>query len=147
MGAVSTQGESYEQWRRRTAPESADRADNTRLWDYLVIALLGVFFVWVGGVPALIGLGLVVVLVVEQVAQSMLRRRAGDTSEPSKESLQVRGGTLLVTLALSGWLIWVEGRFAAAVPLVLVLLDIKDERSFLRWLWNRLFRTAASRSH
>jgi len=144
---VSTQRESYEEWRQRTAPESADRADNTRLWDYLVIALLGVFFVWVGGVPALIGLGLVAVLVAEQVAQSMLRRRAGDTPEPTQQLVLVRGGTLLVTLALSAWLIWVEGQFAAAVPLVLVLLDVKDERSFLRWLRDRTFRTAASRSH
>jgi len=144
---VSTQRESYEQWRQRTAPESAGRADNTRLWDYLVIALLGVFFVWVGGVPALIGLGLVAVLVAEQVAQSLIRRRAGETPEPTRQLVLVRGGTLLVTLALSAWLIWVEGQFAAAVPLVLVLLDIKDERSFLRWLRERMFRTAASRSH
>ena len=144
---MSTQRESYEQWRQRTAPESAGHADNTRLWDYLVIALLGVFFVWVGGVPALIGLGLVAVLVAEQVAQSMLRRRAGDTPEPTRQLVLLRGGTLLVTLALSAWLIWVEGQFAAAVPLVLVLLDIKDERSFLRWLRDRMFRTAASRSH
>ncbi len=144
---MSTQRESYEQWRQRTAPESAGRADNTRLWDYLVIALLGVFFVWVGGVPALIGLGLVAVLVAEQVAQSLIRRRAGETPEPTRQLVLVRGGTLLVTLALSAWLIWVEGQFAAAVPLVLVLLDIKDERSFLRWLRERMFRTAASRSH
>jgi hypothetical protein len=135
---VSTQRESYEQWRQRIAPESPARADNTRLWDVLVIVLLGVFFVWVGGAPALIGLGLVAVLVVEQVAQSMVLRRAGDTPEPSRQLLQVRGGTLLVTLALSAWLIWVEGGIAVAVPVVLVLLDIKDERSFLRWALERL---------
>jgi hypothetical protein len=91
----------------------------------------------VGGVPAFVGLGLVAVLVAEQVAQSMLRRQAGDTPEPSKQSFQLRGGTLLVTLALSAWLIRVEGEFAAAVPLVLVLLDIKDEKSFLRWAFDR----------
>jgi hypothetical protein len=135
---VSTQRESYEQWRQRTAPDSPARADNTRLWDVLVIVLLGVFFVWVGGAPALIGLGLVAVLVVEQVAQSMVLRRAGDTPEPSRQLLQVRGGTLVVTLALSAWLIWVEGGIAVAVPVVLVLLDIKDERSFLRWAFERL---------
>jgi hypothetical protein len=144
---VSTQGETYEQWRQRTAPESADRADNTRLWDYIVIALLGVFFVWVGGVPAFIGLGLVAVLVAEQVAQGMIRRRAGDTPEPTRQLVLVRGVTLLVTLVLSAWLIWAEGQFAAAVPLVLVLLDVKDERSFLRWLRDRILRRAASRSH
>jgi hypothetical protein len=142
---VSTQRETYEQWRQRTAPESAGRADNTRLWDYLVIALLGVFFVWVGGVPALIGLGLVAVLVAEQVAQTVIRRRAGDSPEPTRQLLLVRGGTLLVTLALSAWLIWVEGQFAAAVPLVLVLLDIKDERSFLRWAFDRLRGLSSSR--
>jgi hypothetical protein len=38
---------------------------------------------------------------------------------------------------LSAWLIRVEGEFAAAVPLVLVLLDIKDEKSFLRWAFDR----------
>jgi hypothetical protein len=135
---VSTEGESYEQWRKRTAPNTEDHADNTRLWDVLVIVLLGGFFVWVGGTPALIGLGLVAVLVVEQVAQSMILRRAGDPLEPSGQLLQVRGGTLLVTLALSAWLIWVEGGIAVAVPLVLVLLDIKDERSFLRWAFDRL---------
>jgi hypothetical protein len=135
---VSIQRESYEQWRQRTAPESPERADNTRLWDYLVIVLLGLFFVWVGGFPALIGLGLVAVLVIEQVSRSTIVRWAGDAPESSTQLLQVRGSTLLITLALGGWLIWVEGGIASAVPLILVLLDVKDEKSFLRWAFDRL---------
>jgi hypothetical protein len=135
---VSIEGESYEQWRKRTAPSTEDHADNTRLWDVLVIVLLGAFFVWVGGAPALIGLGLVAVLVVEQVAQTVILRRAGDTPEASRQRLLVRGGTLLVTLVLSAWLIRVEGGIAWLVPMVLVLLDVKDERSFLRWAFDRL---------
>jgi hypothetical protein len=135
---VSIEGESYEQWRQRTAPNSEDHADNTRLWDAVVLLLLAVFFVWVGGRPALIGLGLVVVLVAEQVDQVMVQRRTVETPATSTRLINVRGATLLVTLLLSAWLIWVEGGIAAVVPLVLVLLDVKDERSFLRWAFDRL---------
>ena len=136
-GVVSVQGESYEQWRERTAPATVKPATNPRLWDMLVLLLLAVFFVWVGGAPALIGLGLVAVLVAEQVDQVMVLRRAAETPATSTRFIYVRGLTLLVTLALSAWLIVVEGGIAAVLPVVLVLLDVKDERSFLRWAFER----------
>jgi hypothetical protein len=135
---VSIEGESYEQWRERTASGTVARETNPRLWDGLVLGLLAVFFIWVGGAPALIGLGLVVVLVAEQVDQVMVLRRARETPPTSKRFIYVRGVTLLVTLVLSAWLIWVEGGIAVVVPVVLVLLDVKDERSFLRWAYERL---------
>ena len=103
----------------------------------LVLLLLAVFFVWVGGTPALIGLGMVGVLVAEQVDQVLALRRAGETPATSARFIYVRGLALLVTLALSAWLIVVEGGIAAVLPVVLVLLDVKDERSFLRWAFER----------
>jgi hypothetical protein len=135
---VSIEGESYEQWRERTASGTVVAETSTRLWDVLVLVLLAVFFVWVGGAPALIGLGLVAVLVAEQVDQVVVLRRAGETPATNMRGIHVRGATLLVTVALSAWLIWVEGGIAVVVPLVLVLLDVKDERSFLRWAFERL---------
>lgn len=128
---MSLEGESYEQWRERTAPAQPVQPVDTRPWDWGVIVLLGLFFAWVGGgTRAWIGLALVAVLVVEAV----LERRANG-SAPDRA---LRGGTLLVTLVLSAVLIWVEGGAAVFLPVLLVLLDVKDDRSFLRFALDRL---------
>ena len=79
-GAVSTEGESYEQWRERTAPQRPERTAAAPRWDVAVIALLGVFFVWVGGTEGWVGLGLVAVMAAEQVVRLVLARRAGGRS-------------------------------------------------------------------
>ena len=52
----------------------------------------------------------------------------------------LRGGTLLATMALSGWIIRDEGGVALVLPALLVLLDLKDDRSFLRWAVDRMRR-------
>ncbi len=48
---------------------------------------------------------------------------------------------------MSAWLISLMGGAAWGLPVLLVLFDLQDRSSFLRWLWGRLFRRAASRSH
>lgn len=136
MGDVSIPGESYEQWLARTAPEQPVRTLNPRTWDWGVALLLGVFFVWVlveGGSHGWIGLGLAIVLAAEALVHARLVR-SGATGRDSA----LRGGSLLVTLALSGWLVRVEPGVLFALPALLVLLDVKDERSFLRLVWARL---------
>ncbi len=131
---VSNPGETYEQWRERTAPAHPVTPVNTRLWDWAVIVLLGLFFVWIGGTARWIGLGLVVVLVAEQLLQR------SDHPADGAPALLSRGLTLLVTLVLSAWLVSVVGVEAAPLPLLLVLLDVKDERSFLRWAYEGVRR-------
>jgi hypothetical protein len=42
---------------------------------------------------------------------------------------------------LGGWLVWVVDGEAAPLPLLLVLLDVKDDRSFLRWALEGARRT------
>jgi hypothetical protein len=141
-GVVSIEGETYEQWRERTASKQPGKPTDTRYWDIGVIVLLGVFFVWIGGTAGWIGLGLVAVLAAEQVLQTMVARRTGEASPATHPRLvQARGATLLVTLALGGWLVWVVGGEAAPLPLLLVLLDVKDDRSFLRWALEGARRT------
>jgi len=148
MGAVSTQGESYEQWQERTAANRPERTDTAPRWDVAVIVLLGVFFVWVGGTDGWVGLGLVAVMAAEQVVRLVLARRAGEPSTSGRQPLWLRGATLLVTLLMSAWLISLMGGAAWGLPPLLVLFDLQDRSSFLRWLWSRrLFRRAASRSH
>jgi hypothetical protein len=130
-GAVSIPGESYEEWRARTAPPTPVRTLNPRTWDWAVIVLLAIFFVWFGDGGAGIGLSVPIVLAIEAIASTIgpadLRR-----------DRTLRGGTLLVTLVLSGWIIWVDGGIAAVLPVLLVLSDLKDDRSFLRWAFERL---------
>ena len=125
---MSVPGESYEQWLARTAPRRPVRTIDPRTWGWGVIVLLGILFVWVGGGAGWIGLGLVLVLAAEEVAQARM-----GTAGATRHAHALRGATLLVTLALSGWVIWVEGGVAVLLPALLVLLDVKDERSFLRW--------------
>src|ERR1700712_162815 len=136
MGRVSDPGESYEQWLARTAPKQPVRTLNPRTWDWGVALLLGVFFVWVlveGGNRGWIGLALALVLAAEAIVHARLAR-SGNLAR----DLRLRGVTLLVTLVLSGWLIWAQPGVMAVLPVLLVLLDIKDERSFLRFAWERL---------
>jgi hypothetical protein len=135
---VSFEGESYEQWLRRTAPERAAAPPDPRRWDLAVAVLLGVFFVWVGGWAGWIGLGLVAVLVGELVANAAVQRRSGAATPVS--DLRLRGATLVVTLLLSAWLITVAGPEAAPLPVLLVMLDLKDDRSLLRHTFERLRR-------
>ena len=131
---MSVPGESYEQWLARTAPQQPVRTVDPRTWGRGVIALLGVFFLWVGTSPGgWIGLALVILLVVEEIAQGRMQRAGG-----AGYSLALRGGTLLVTLTLSGLVIWLEGGVAGFLPVLLVLLDVKDDRSFLRWVLTRV---------
>ncbi|MCW2849351.1 MAG: hypothetical protein JWR90_3325 [Marmoricola sp.] len=131
-GAVSTPGETYEEWRARTAPATPVRTFNPRTWDWGVIALLGVFFAVVGGGwGTAIGLSLPLVLAVEAVLHGRL-----DPDDVRRDRV-LRGATLLATLALSGLIIWVDGGFAAVLPVLLVLLDLKDDRSFLRSVYER----------
>jgi hypothetical protein len=132
-GAVSIPGESYEEWRTRTAPPTPVRTLNPRTWDWGVIVLLAIFFVWFGGNgSAGIGLSVPIVLAIEAIAQG----RIGPAHLRRDRTL--RGGTLLVTLVLSGWIIWVDGGIVAVLPVLLVLSDLKDDRSFLRWAFERV---------
>ena len=147
MDAVSIQGESYEQWQARTAPQRPERTAATPRWDLAVIVLLGVFFVWVGGAAGWVGLGLVVVMAAEQVVRLVLARRADEPVVSAHQPLWLRGVTLLVTLLVSAWLVFLMGGPAWALPPLLVLFDLQDRSSFLRWLWSKRIRTAASRSH
>ena len=108
-------------------------AVNPRAWDWGVALLLGVFFVWVlveGGAYGWIGLGLVAVLAGEALAHSRLVRADHDHA--------LRGITLLVTLVLSGVLIWAAPGVMVVLPVLLVLLDVKDDRSSLRLAWERV---------
>jgi hypothetical protein len=142
---VSSQGESYEQWRERTAaPQRQERPADTRLWDVAVIVLLVVFFVWVGGTRGWIGLGLAAVLAAEQVIQVRVARPGAATASTNR-LLYLRGGTLLVTLLLSAWLVSVAGGLAVPLPLLLMLLDVKDDRSFLRSVFDRLVSSRRQR--
>jgi hypothetical protein len=142
MAPVSLEGESYEQWRRRTAPRESVRPVDTRPWDVGVIVLLGVFFVWYGGTVGWIGIGLVAVLVAELLVQRAVVRR-GDTDPSTPPShdralLRVRGATLLLTVLLSTWVVVASGGEAAPLPVLLVLLDLKDDRSLLRRVLGRM---------
>jgi hypothetical protein len=133
---VSTKGETYEQWLARTAPEKPVRTPNPRTWDRGVAVLLGVFFVGVlveSGPQGWIGLAIALVLAAESVVHARLPRTGSTWTDRAP-----RGGTLLVTLVLSGWLIWAAPGVVVVLPLLLLLLDVKDERSFLRFLWERL---------
>lgn len=136
-GTVSVEGESYEQWLERTAPKRGATPSDSRRWDVAVAVLLAVFFLWVGGEQGWIGLGLVAALVAELVVHVVVRRRT-EAPLAASASTYLRGATLLVTLVISGWLIMVAGAEAAPLPLLLVMLDLKDERSFLRWAFDRL---------
>ncbi len=136
MGRVSIPGESYEEWLARTAPKQPVRTLNPRTWDWGVIAVLGLFFGWglvEGSAEAWVGLGLVAVLAAESVVHARLLK-AGVTGRDHA----LRGITLLVTLLLSGWLIWLNPGVMFAAPVLLVVLDLKDERSFLLPAWKRL---------
>jgi len=144
---VSIPGESYEQWQERTASQRPERTAATPRWDVAVIALLGVFFVWVGDKDGWVGLGLVAVMAAEQVVRLVLARQAGVPFASGDHPLWLRGATLLVTLLVSAWLISLMGGAAWGLPPLLVLFDLQDRSSFLRWLWDRMFRRAASRSH
>ncbi len=98
--------------------------------------LLGAFFVWIlveGGSQGWIGLALALALAAEAVVHARL---VG--SGTTRRDRALRGSTLLVTLALSGWLVGIEPGVLFALPALLVLLDVKDERSFLRYVWARL---------
>ena len=148
---VSIPGESYEEWLARTAPAHPVRTTNPRTWDWGVIVLLGLFFGWAlyegSAQQGWIGLGLVAVLVVELVLHARLL-----TAESPRRDRALRGVTLLLTLMLSGWLIWVEPGVMFALPALLVMLDLEDERSFLRFAWEglrqrRRARTDGPRSH
>jgi len=143
---VSTQGESYEQWRERTAAQRPAHTAITPRWDLAVIVLLGVFFVWVGGTAGWIGLGLVVVMAAEQVIRFVLARRAQEPLASAHQPVWLRGATLLATLLVSGALISLMGGAAWGLPPLLVLFDLQDRSSFLRWLWDRVVRKVASRS-
>ena len=143
---MSTEGESYEQWRERTAPQRPERTAATPRWDVAVIALLGVFFVWVGGTEGWVGLGLVAVMAAEQLVRLVIARRAGEPFASGYHPLWLRGTTLLVTLLVSASLVSLMGGAAWGLPPLLVLFDLQDRSSFLRWVWERLFRRAASRS-
>ncbi len=144
---MSIEGESYEQWRERTASQRPERTAGTPRWDVAVIALLGGFFVWVGGTDGWVGLVLVAVMAAEQVVRLVLARRAGEPFVSGHHPLWLRGATLLVTLLVSASLISLMGGASWGLPPLLVLFDLQDRSSFLRWLWDRMFRRAASRSH
>jgi len=144
---VSIPGESYEQWQERKAAQRRERPAAAPRWDVAVIALLGVFFVWVGDTDGWVGLGLVAVMAAEQVVRLVLARRAGVPFASGRHPLWLRGATLLVTLLVSAPLISLMGGAAWGLPPLLVLFDLQDRSSFLRWLWDRMFRRAASRSH
>ena len=146
MGAVSTQGESYEQWRERTAAQRPAHTATTPRWDLAVIVLLGVFFVWVGGTAGWVGLGLVAVMAAEQVVRFVLARRADEPLSSAHQPIWLRGATLLATLLMSGALISLMGGAAWGLPALLVLYDLQDRSSFLRRSWDRVVRTVASRS-
>jgi hypothetical protein len=139
---MSVPGESYEQWLARTAPQDVATPADSRRWDAAVVALLGVFSLWLGGTGRWIGLALVAVLATELVLERVRARQADSTRDPlpgaDRVPLQIRGVTLLVTLGLSGWLIAVTGPAAIPMPLLLLALDVKDDRSFLRWAFERL---------
>jgi hypothetical protein len=135
---VSVEGESYEQWLERTAPRRVATAAESRLWDVAVVALLAVFSVWLGGTGGWIGLGLVALLAAELVLVVVVSRGVGNTRAPSRLPLYVRGASLLATLLMSGWLISIVGAEAIPMPLLLLTLDLKDNRSFLRWALERL---------
>ena len=126
---MSIEGESYEEWQARTAP--AVQLSHVRpRWDLAVLALLAVFFVWVGGASGCVGLGLVAVMAAEQVLRRVLDRR-GDASTPGLVT-GLRAATLLVTLAMSAWLVTLMGGAAWGMPVLLVLFDLQDPSSVLR---------------
>ena len=83
----------------------------------------------------------------EQVVRFVLARRADEPFASGHQPIWLRGATLLVTLLVSAWLISLMGGAAWGLPPLLVLFDLQDRSSFLRWLWDRRFRRAASRSH
>ncbi len=132
-GGVSTQGESYEQWRVRTAPTRPARSADARTWDLAIAGLLAVFFLWLGGPAGWIGLALVALLLLEQAVRPRLARSQGTGGV-----LGLRGLVLVTTLGLSAWLVLVAGPVATPLPLLLLLLDVKDERSSLRSVRDRL---------
>jgi hypothetical protein len=138
MDAVSIQGESYEQWRERTAPQRPAQARTSPRWDLAVIVLLGVFFVWVGGRSGWVGLALVAVMAAEQVIRFVLARRADQPVASAHQPIWLRGATLLVTLLVSGALVSLMGGAAWGLPPLLVLFDLQDRSSFLRWAFDRL---------
>jgi hypothetical protein len=130
---VSTPGESYEEWLARTAPKQPVRTVNPRTWNWGAIVLLGLFFLWVvtSGTPGgWIGIAMVVVLGAEHVVRGRLPE--------ARQRLLLRGSTLLLTLLLSGVLIWTVGGTQLVVPFVLVLMDVTDDGSFLRRSLDRL---------
>ncbi len=130
---VSLEGESYDQWRERTAPAQPVRRVDTRPWHWGAIALLGLFFVWVGGgTRAWIGLALVAVLTLEAVLER------GASPDQARDDRALRAGTFLVTMVLGAALVWVEGGAAVFLPVLLVLLDVKDDRSILRFAVDRV---------
>ena len=47
---------------------------------------------------------------------------------------------------MSGALVSLMGGAAWGLPPLLVLYDLQDRSSFLRWLWSHAVRTVASRS-
>lgn len=128
-----SQGESYEQWLERTGSTRRKPTTDARLWDVLIIVLLSLYFLWVGGNDALIGLGLVVVLAVEQVMRFLAVRSAGTEVLATQRFVTIRGLALLITLALGSWFAVAEGGEGLVLPVVLVLDDLKNSRSFLRW--------------
>ncbi len=144
---MSTQGETYEQWRERTAAQRPAHTAITPRWDLAVIVLMGVFFVWVGGTAGWIGLGLVAVMAAEQVIRLVIARRAKEPLATAHQPVWLRGMQLFATLLASVALIRLMGGAAWGLPPLLVLYDLQDRSSFLRWLWDRVVRKAASRSH
>jgi hypothetical protein len=133
MGSVSFEGESYEEWLQRTAPQQRVRAEKPRRWDLPVLVLVGVFFAWVGGAPGWVGLGVVALLAAEQGVRVALGRPAGAGALSGGTDTWIRGATLLVALAMCGWLVTLMGGPAWGMPVLVVLLDLQDPESFLRW--------------
>ncbi|MET0999404.1 MAG: hypothetical protein ABWX73_11850 [Marmoricola sp.] len=143
---MSVPGESYEQWLERTGSMQRKPSTDARLWDLLILVLLGLYFWWVGGSSALIGFGLVAVLAAEQVVRHLAVRSDGMAVLGTRRFVTLRGVVLLVSLALGVWFAVVEGEEAIVLPLVLLLDDLKNNRSFLRWAFGGPLRRVASRS-
>lgn len=138
---MSFEGESYEQWLQRTAPpqqQQQARAEKPRRWDLVVLVLVGVFFVWVGGSPGWVGLGIVALMGAEQGVRVVLGPPAGEAALSGGTHTGVRGATLLVALAMCAWLVTLMGGPAWGMPVLVVLLDLQDPSSFLRWVAARV---------
>ena len=54
------------------------------------------------------------------------------------QPIWLRGATLLATLLVSGALISLMGGAAWGLPPLLVLYDLQDRSSFLRWAFERV---------